>query len=164
MPRILLKWRGILASNLGLASEIRWLGGFFSDSMGWVTQGSGRCHGWWHGGAQARSTGHQKWWGFSLRDLDYERNLFCPLTAAEPIHKRRSTRRRLGRRLAAVRSSSGEVPASRSSPTSSSWPPLASRTVQWLQSVMNSSNLVAARVQQVSGIAGENLMNTGHYL
>jgi hypothetical protein len=66
--------------------------------------------------------------------------------------------------LAAVRSSSGEAPTSRSSPTSSSWPPLASRPVQWLQSVMNSSNLVAARVRRVSGLAGEKSMNTGHYL
>jgi hypothetical protein len=65
---------------------------------------------------------------------------------------------------AAVRSSSGEDPASRSSPMSSSWPPLASTLVQWLQSVTNSSNLVAARVRRVSGLAGENPMNMGHYL
>jgi hypothetical protein len=64
----------------------------------------------------------------------------------------------------AVRSSSDEASASRSSPTSSSWPPLASRLVQWLQSAMNSSNLVAARVQRVLGLAGENPMNTCHYL
>jgi hypothetical protein len=55
---------------------------------------------------------------------------------------------------AAVRSFSGEALASRSSPTSSSWPPLASRPVQWLQSATNNSNLVAARVRRVSRFAG----------
>jgi hypothetical protein len=70
----------------------------------------------------------------------------------------------LRRRLAVVRSSSGEALASRSSPTFSSWPPLASRPVQRLQLVTNSSNLVAARVWQVLGLAGENPMNTGDYL
>jgi hypothetical protein len=45
---------------------------------------------------------------------------------------------------------SSTLPASRSSPMSSSWPPLTSRLVQWLQSATNSSNLVAARVRQVS--------------
>jgi hypothetical protein len=64
----------------------------------------------------------------------------------------------------AVRSSSSEAPTSQSSATSSSWPPLASRPVQWLQSVMNSSNLVVAKVQWVSGLIGENPINTGHYL
>jgi hypothetical protein len=49
----------------------------------------------------------------------------------------------------------GEAPASRSSQASSSWPPLASRSVQWLQSVMNSSNLVAARVRRISSFAGK---------
>jgi hypothetical protein len=57
---------------------------------------------------------------------------------------------------AAVRSSSGEASASRSFPSSSSWPTLASRPVQWLQLVMNSSNLVAARVQQVLSFVGKN--------
>jgi hypothetical protein len=57
--------------------------------------------------------------------------------------------------LAVVRSSFGKAPASGSSPTSSSWPPLASRLVQWLQSVTNSSNLVAARVRRVSGLAAK---------
>jgi hypothetical protein len=47
-------------------------------------------------------------------------------------------------------------PVSRSSPTSSSWPPLASRLVKWLQSMMNSLNLVAARVRRVSSFAGKN--------
>jgi hypothetical protein len=48
---------------------------------------------------------------------------------------------------------SDALPAS-SSPTSSSWPPLASRLVQWLQSVTNSSNLVAARVRRVLSFVG----------
>jgi hypothetical protein len=65
---------------------------------------------------------------------------------------------------AAVRPSSSEALASRCSPMSSSWPPLAARPVHWLQSATNSSNLVAARVRRVLGLAGENLMNTSHYL
>jgi hypothetical protein len=44
--------------------------------------------------------------------------------------------------------------ASRSSPKSSSWPPLASRPVQRLQSVTNSLNLVAARVRWVLSFVG----------
>jgi hypothetical protein len=156
--------RGIRSPNLSHASEIGRLGDFFSDSTGRATQGSGRRHGRRHGGAQARATVHKMKQGFFLHDLDYERNLFCPLTAMEPGHKRRSMGRRLGRRLAAVRSSSDEASASRSSPTSSSWPPLASRLVQWLQSTTNSSNLVAARVRLVSGLADKNLTNTSHYL
>jgi hypothetical protein len=83
---------------------------------------------------------------------------------AEQGHKRRSMGRRLKRRLVAVRSSSSEAPASRSSPMSSLWPPLSSSSVQWLQSVTNSSNLVAARVRRGLGLAGENRMNAGHYL
>jgi hypothetical protein len=54
---------------------------------------------------------------------------------------------------ATASSGSSAPPTSRNSPTSSSWPPLASRLVQWLQSAMNSSNLVAARVQRVSSFA-----------
>jgi hypothetical protein len=54
---------------------------------------------------------------------------------------------------ATVSGGSGALPTSRSSSASSSWPPLASRLVQWLQSMMVSSNLVAARVWQVSRFA-----------
>jgi hypothetical protein len=116
-------WRGIGSPNLSHASEIERLAGFFSDLMGRATQGSGWRHGRRHGGAQA--TVHETKQGFFLHNLDYERNLFCPLTAVELGQQRRST----GRRLAAVRSSSGEASTSRSSPMSSSWPPLASRLV-----------------------------------
>jgi hypothetical protein len=44
--------------------------------------------------------------------------------------------------------------APRSSSTPSSWPPLASRLVQWLESMTFSSNLVAARVQRVTSFVG----------
>jgi hypothetical protein len=44
----------------------------------------------------------------------------------------------------------GALPPSRSSSMPSTWPPLASRPVQWLQSMTFSSNLVAARVRWVS--------------
>jgi hypothetical protein len=49
-------------------------------------------------GAQARPIGHQTLIRFFLRDLGYERNLFCPLTVVEPGHKRRSMGRQVGRR------------------------------------------------------------------
>jgi hypothetical protein len=138
------------------ARLLPWLGSVEAERRG--------HHGHWLEGAQARPIGHQTPIRFFLHDIGYERNLFCPLTAVELGHKRRSTGRRLRRRLAVVRSSSGEAPTSRSSPTSSSWAPLASRPVQWLQSVTNSSNFVAARVQRVSSLASKNPMNMGHYL
>jgi hypothetical protein len=63
-----------------------------------------------------------------------------------------------------VRSFSGEALASRCSPMSSLWPPLASMPVQWLQSAMNSSNLVAARVRWVSIFVGKNPCHGVRYL
>jgi hypothetical protein len=75
-----------LASNLDHASEIRRLGGFFSNSTARATQGTGRRHGRQHGGA--RATVRKMKHGFFLHDLDYERNLFCPLTPVEPGHKK----------------------------------------------------------------------------
>jgi hypothetical protein len=53
----------------------------------------------------------------------------------------------------AVHGHSKVAPASRSSTTSSSWPTLASRPLQWLQSATNSLNLVAARARRVSSFA-----------
>jgi hypothetical protein len=50
---------------------------------------------------------------------------------------------------------SGTPLAWRSHPTSSLCPPLASRSVQWLKSVTNSLNLVAARVRWVLSFAGK---------
>jgi hypothetical protein len=90
--------------------------------------------------------------------------MFYPLTTVETGHKRRSMGRWLRRRLVAVRCFSGEASTSRSSPTSSSWPPLASRQVHWLQSAINSSNLVAARVRQVLNFAGKNPCHGVRYL
>jgi hypothetical protein len=53
-----------------------------------------------------------------------------------------------------VSGGSSALPASGSSSTPSPWPLLASRPVQWLLSMMFSSNLVVARVRQVSSFAG----------
>jgi hypothetical protein len=105
---------------------------------------------------QAHSMVHQTPFLFFLHDIGYEMNLFYLLTTAEMDHKRRSKGRRLGQQLEVVRSFSGKAPALRSSPTSSSWPPLASRPVQWLKSATNSSNLVADRVRRVLSFAGKN--------
>jgi hypothetical protein len=161
MAQIFLKWRGILASNLGRALEIGRLGGFFSDSTGQATQGSGRHHVQQHGGAQARATVHQKRWCFSPTWSRLWEELVLPIYNGE-TGPQKAVDREAARTV--VRSSSGDAPTSWSSPTCSSWPPLASRSVQWFQSVMNSLNLVAVRVRRVSGLAGKNPTNTGHYL
>jgi hypothetical protein len=55
-------------------------------------------------------------------------------------HNKRSMGRRLRRWSATVRLFSGEAPTSRSSPVSSSWPPLAPGLVQWLQLVKTTQN------------------------
>jgi hypothetical protein len=159
-----LKCEGVSSgSNLGPRSTngrprahlLPWLGSAEAERRG--------RHGHRLEGAQARPIGHQTPIRFFLRDLGYERNLFFPLTSVEPGQKMRSMGRQLEHQLAVVRSSSVEAPTSRSTPTSSSWPSLASRPVQWLQSAMNSSNLMAPRVRQVLGLASGNLTNTDHY-
>jgi hypothetical protein len=153
-----------LGSNLGRRSMNGRPG---ARLLPWFGSAKAECRGR-HGrpleGAQAHFIGDQTLIWFFLHDLGYERNLFCPLTVVEPGHKRWPMGRQLGRRLAATRSSSSEATASRSSPTSSSWTRLASKLVEWLQSVRNSSNLVAVRVRWIPGLVGENPMNTGHYL
>jgi hypothetical protein len=58
----------------------------------------------------------------------------------------------------------GGAPAPRSSPMFSAWPTLASRPVQWLQSVMKSLNFVVARVQRVSSFVGKNQCYGVRYL
>jgi hypothetical protein len=52
-----------------------------------------------------------------LRDLDVERNLFCPLMVAEMDGGRLATRRRLGQSSTAVGASSSGAPALGSAPT-----------------------------------------------
>jgi hypothetical protein len=51
-----------------------------------------------------------------LRDLDVERNSFCPLTVAEMDRGKLATRRRLRQSSTAVGASSGGVPAPGSAP------------------------------------------------
>jgi hypothetical protein len=159
-----MKMKGYPRSNPGHRSMNGWLGVCLLPWLGSTEVECRRRHGRRLEGAQARPIGPQTPIWFFLRDLGYERNLFYPLTVAKPGHKRQWTGRRLGRRLAAVRSSSGEAPTSRSSPTSSPWPPLASRPVQWLQWATNSSNLVAAKVRRVSSFAGKNPHHGMRYL
>jgi hypothetical protein len=57
----------------------------------------GRCHGRRLGQAQAPATVHETKQGFLLRDLGYERNLFCELTAVKMDHRKLATGRQLGR-------------------------------------------------------------------
>jgi hypothetical protein len=51
-----------------------------------------------------------------LRDLDVERNSFCPLIVTEMDGGKLATRRRLGQSSTAMGASSGGVPALRSAP------------------------------------------------
>jgi hypothetical protein len=55
--------------------------------------------------------GHETPIQFFLRDLGYERNLFCRLTAVETNHWKLATGRRLGSSTMAVVASSGDAPA-----------------------------------------------------
>jgi hypothetical protein len=162
--RILMKMKGYPYSNLDRRSMNGWSGACLLPPVQLGRDRAPGRHGCRLARAQAHPMGHQTPFWFFLRDLCYERNLFCPLIAAETDHKRWSTGRWLERCLAAVRSFSGDALASRTSPTSSLWNPLACRPVQWLQSVMNSSNLVAARVQRVSSFVGKNQSYVLRYL
>jgi hypothetical protein len=90
--------------------------------------------------ALLHAIGHHWWNRELLRDLDGGRYLICSLTTTKMGHRKRSMRRRLGRWLVMVKSFSSEAPASRSSPTSSSRPPLAPRPVQWLQPTKTTQN------------------------
>jgi hypothetical protein len=150
-----MKTKGYPHSNPGRRSMNGWLGAHLLPWLGSTEAERRGRRGRRLEGAQAHPIGHQTLIRFFLRDLGYKRNLFCPLTAVKLGHKRRSMGRWLGLWLAVVRSSSDEALTSRSSITSSSWPLLASRPVQWLQSAMNSSNLVAARVRRVLSFAGK---------
>jgi hypothetical protein len=106
-----LKREGVsLGSNLGRRSTNGWLRAHVLPWLGSTEAERRGRHGRRLEGAQVHPIGHQTPIQFFLRDLGYERNLFCPLTTVEPGHKRRSTGRRLRQRLAAVRSSSGEAP------------------------------------------------------
>jgi hypothetical protein len=71
--------------------------------------------------ARTRSILHQMLNGFLLRDLDDESNRFCSLTAAATIHRRMTTRRRLGRPLTAVWVAPGGDPTRETTPTATVW-------------------------------------------
>jgi hypothetical protein len=55
----------------------------------------GRRHARWLGRAQAPSMVHETKQGFFLRDLGYERNSFCELTAVKTDHGKLAMGRRL---------------------------------------------------------------------
>jgi hypothetical protein len=62
------------------------------------------------------------------------------------------------------RSNSGPAPALGTGQEACRHPPLAPMSVQWLQSVTNSLNLLAARVRLVLSFAGKNLHHGVRYL
>jgi hypothetical protein len=70
-----------------------------------------------------------------LHDLGIDRYPICSLAVTKMGHRKWSTGRWLGRRLAMVKVSSSEASTSRSSATSRSRPPHAPRPVPWLQSM-----------------------------
>jgi hypothetical protein len=109
--KVLMKRRGILRSNLDRSIRIGRLWRFL------LQQTSAR-HGRWGAApwlaawaAPSRSKGPHLANRQLLRDLDVDRNLFCPLTVAEMDGGRLATRRRLGQSSTAVGVSSGGAPA-----------------------------------------------------
>jgi hypothetical protein len=81
--------------------------------MARAKQGTRKRHGRWLGGAQAHATGHGARQGFSLRDLEVERDSFCRLTVAEMAHWRWATTVWLGRSRSTSAAYSGAPPAPR---------------------------------------------------
>jgi hypothetical protein len=73
-------------SNLGCWFRFGRREHIFSFGSAWQRQSTGRHHGHWLEGAQARTLGHQSLNRFFLRDLGYERNLFCKITVVEMNH------------------------------------------------------------------------------
>jgi hypothetical protein len=61
-----------------------------------------RHHGQRLGRAQARAMVHETTQGFFVRDLGFERNSFCELTAVKMDHRKLATGRRLRRSSTAV--------------------------------------------------------------
>jgi hypothetical protein len=114
--KVFMKRRGILCSNLDRSIRIGQLRCFLFHRT------SARQRRWgaapwptaW--AAPSRSKGPHLANRQLLRDLDVERNLFCPLTAAEMDGGRLTTRRRLGQSSMAVGASSGGAPALGSAP------------------------------------------------
>jgi hypothetical protein len=87
-----LKCEGVSSgSNLGRRSTNGWPG---ARLLPWLGSAEVERHGR-HShrleGALAHPIGHQTSIRFFLRDLGYKMNLFCPLRAEKPGHKRRST-------------------------------------------------------------------------
>jgi hypothetical protein len=153
-PR-LIQQKGNLASNPGHWLRIRRLGIISILQVALAYRALGRRHDRWQRELLAQHIVLQMLQGLLLRHLCDKRFLFCSPTAAEMVYTGPVAGTHFGRWWAMVKATSGEAPALRSSPTSSSCPPLASRPVQWLQSAMKSLNLVAARVQRVLSLAGE---------
>jgi hypothetical protein len=89
---------------------------FFSLGPARPKHSTGRRHGWRLGRAQAQATVHETTQGFFLRDLGYERNSFCELTAVKTDHGKLATGRRLGRSSTMVGTASGGAPAPRTPP------------------------------------------------
>jgi hypothetical protein len=91
--------------------------GTLSSSVRSAETEHGRRHGWRLGRAQAPATVHETKQGFFLRNLGYERNSFCELTAVKTDHGKLATGRRLGRSSTAVGMASNSAPATRTPPT-----------------------------------------------
>jgi hypothetical protein len=114
--KVLMKQRGILHSDLDRSI---WIGRLRRFLLHWTSVRQGR---WgaapWPAAWAAPSCSKCPHLANRqlLRDLDVERNLFCPLTVAEMDGGRLATPRRLGQSSMAVGASSGGAPALGSTP------------------------------------------------
>jgi hypothetical protein len=111
-----MKRRGILCSNLDHSIRIGRLQRFLLHRTS-ARQGRWGAAPWpaaW--AARSRSKGPHLANRQLLRDLDVERNLFCPLMVAEMDGGRLATQRWLGQSSTAVGASSGDAPALGSAP------------------------------------------------
>jgi hypothetical protein len=114
--KVLMKRMSILHSNLDRSIRIGRLRRFLLHRTS-ARQGQWGAAPWpaaW--AAPSRSKGPQLANRQLLHDLDVERNLLCPLKAAEMDGGRLATRRRLGQSSMAVGASSGGAPALGSAP------------------------------------------------
>jgi hypothetical protein len=118
-------------SNRDRRPEIEWRRRIllWLNSVG-ETEVDGR-HGRQLGWAKARVTGHETWWGLTLRDLEDKGNPFCKLMVKETVEGERATMARFGRCLAMMRAATGGALTLRSSSTASPCSPQAPPWVNW---------------------------------
>jgi hypothetical protein len=144
-PLILIQAARILLRKIGIGDAILalhlWAGGSrWTGRQGWCTGPARWCHRGLAGAPLLSSPGHDDV-GFSgPNDAGVDMVLTWGKTRHGTASRQLAATTLVLRISSVVHGHSKAAPTSRSSPTSSLWPPLASRLVQWLQSVRNSLN------------------------